>query len=70
MEKKLVMMEPPIDDLIKTCEGSKYLLTCLVYKRAKELAGIYMAGEPDEKDPKFISIAAEEVIQGKIKPGR
>ncbi len=69
MEKKLVMMEPPIDELIKKCGGSKYLLTCLVAKRAKEIAGIYMSGEPQDKDPKVIAIAAEEVMQGKIKPG-
>ena len=69
MEKKLVMMEPPIDELIKTCGGSKYLLTCLVAKRAKELAGIYMAGEPQDKDPKFIAMAAEEVMHGKVKAG-
>ena len=69
MEKKLVMMEPPIDALIKKCGGSKYLLTCLVAKRAKELSNAYFAGEPQEKDPKVIAIAAEEVMEGKIIPG-
>lgn len=69
MEKEYVMMEPPIDELIKKCGGSKYMLTCLVAKRAKELASIYMSGEPKDKDPKFISIAAEEVMEEKVKPG-
>ncbi len=69
MEKKYVMMEPPIDALIKKCGGSKYLLTCLVSKRAKELSNAYFAGEPQENDPKVIAIAAEEVMEGKIVPG-
>jgi len=69
MEKEYVMMEPPIDDLVKKCNGSKYLLTCLVAKRAKELASAYFAGEPQEKDPKVIAIAAQEIMDGKIIPG-
>lgn len=69
MEKKYVMMEPPIDELVAKCGGSKYMLTCLVAKRAKALSIAYMAGEPSDKDPKFIAIAAEEVMEDKVKPG-
>ncbi len=68
MEKEYVMMEPPIDDLVKKV-GNKFLLTCLISKRAKELNNAYLAGEPVEKDPKVISIAAQEVYDGKIVPG-
>ncbi len=70
MEKKYVMMEPPIDELVKKCGGSKYLLTCLIAKRAKELSNAYFAGEPQEKDPKVIAQAAEEIMEGKIIPGK
>lgn len=69
MEKKYVMMEPPIDELVKKCGGSKYLMTCLIAKRAKELSNEYFMGEPQEKDPKVIAIAAQEVMDGKIIPG-
>lgn len=69
MEKDYVMMEPPIDDLVKKV-GNKFLLTCLISKRAKELSNAYFAGEPEEKDPKVIAIAAEEVMEGKIIAGK
>lgn len=61
------MDKPPIDELRKKV-GNKYLLTCLISKRAKELSNIYFAGEPEEKDPKVIAIAANEVFDGKVKP--
>jgi len=67
-EKEYVMMEPPIDELVEKI-GNKFLLTCLIAKRAKELNNIYCAGEPQEKDPKVIAIAAQEVMDGKIVPG-
>ncbi len=69
MEKEYIMMEPPIDDLVEKV-GNKFLLTCLIAKRAKELSNEYFAGEPQEKDPKVISIAAQEVMDGKIISGR
>lgn len=68
MEKEYIMMEPPIDALVDKV-GNKFLLTCLISKRAKELSNAYFAGEPDEKDPKVIAIAAQEVMDGKIIPG-
>jgi len=67
-DREYVMMEPPIDELIKKV-GNKFLLTCLISKRAKELNNIYCAEEPQEKDPKVISIAAQEVYDGKIVAG-
>ena len=59
------MDKPPIDELRKKV-GNKYMLTCLIAKRAKELSNIYFAGEPDEKDPKVVAMAAEEVYEGKV----
>ena len=65
MEKEYIMIEPPIDDLTKK-GGNKFMLTCLVAKRAKQINDEYLMGEPLDKDPKVISIAAEEVYEGKV----
>ncbi len=65
MEKEYIMIEPPIDDLTKKV-GNKFMLTCLVAKRAKQINDEYLMGEPLDKDPKVISIAAEEVYEGKV----
>ncbi len=59
----------PIDLLIKKIPN-KYLLTCVVFMRAKELHG----GEPLltevakrlEKEKDYIGMAEEEVYAGKI----
>ncbi len=64
-EKEYVMAKPPIDDLTKKV-GNKFLLTCLVAKRAKQLNNDYLLGEPMDKDPKVIAMAAEEVYEGKV----
>lgn len=68
-EKEYIMAEPPIDDLTAKV-GNKFLLTCLVAKRAKELNSEYLLGEPMDKDPKVIAIAAEEVYEGKVTAGK
>ena len=64
-EKDLIMMEPPIDSLREKV-GNKFKLTCLVGKRAKEMANRYYASEPLDKDPKVVALAAEEVFDGSI----
>ena len=64
-KKELTMMEPPIDE-IRAKVGNKYKMTCLVGKRAKEIANKYYAQEPSDVDPKVISIAAHEVVNGEI----
>lgn len=69
MEKDFIMREPPID-VIRSKVGNKFLLTCLIAERAKELSNIYFAGEPVEKDPKVIAIAAQEVMDDKIIAGK
>ena len=66
--KELKMMEPPIDQLIEKV-GNKFLLTCLIAKRAKDLSNQYFAGEPQDKDPKVIAIAADEVMNGTVRAG-
>ncbi len=64
-DKEYIMMEPPIDELTQKV-GNKFRLTCLISKRAKSLSNEYLMGEPNDKDPKFIAIAAEEVYEGKV----
>ncbi len=64
-EKELKMANPPIDELTKKV-GNKFLLTCLVAKRAKQLNNDYLLGEPMDKDPKVIAMAAEEIYEGKV----
>lgn len=68
-DKEYIMMDPPIDELTQKV-GNKFLLTCLVSKRAKQLNGEYLMGEPRDKDPKVIAIAAEEVYEGKVRAGK
>lgn len=65
-DKDYIMMEPPIDEMTAKV-GNKFKLTCLVAKRAKQLNSEYLMGEPNDKDPKVISIAAEEIYEGKVK---
>ena len=67
-EKEYEMINPPIDELTAKV-GNKFLLTCLVATRAKELNSRYLLGEPQDKDPKVIAIAAEEVFEGKVTAG-
>ena len=68
-EKKYVMMDPPIDEM-RQIVGNKFLLTCLISKRAKELNNQYLMGEPSDKDPKVIAMAADEVYKGKVVAGK
>ena len=58
---KYSMIEPPIDELRKIV-GNKFLLTSLISNRAKDLSNQYFAG-----DPKVITIATEEIYEGKVK---
>lgn len=61
-----MMIEPPIDELVKKVDGNKYLLACLIAKRAKYLALTI----PDEieanSNEKEISIAAKEIYNGEV----
>ena len=60
-----MMIEPPIDELTAKMGGNKYKLCCVMEKRAKELE----KSIPDEiiaSDKKAISMAADEIMAGKI----
>ena len=46
-DKEYIMMEPPIDELVAKV-GNKFMLNCLVAKRAKQLNSEYLMGEQKE----------------------
>lgn len=60
-----MMIEPPIDELTAKMGGNKYKLCCILEKRAKELEKTIPA-EIEASDKKAISMAADEVFEGKI----
>lgn len=62
-----MMIEPPIDELAKKTGGNKYVLSILAAKRAKEIETTRRA-ELATADKKSISIALDEIYEGKIEP--
>ena len=60
-----MMIEPPIDELVKRTGGNKYKLSVIMAKRAKELEKRIPA-EIEKSDKKAISLAADEIYSGKI----
>jgi len=58
-----MLLEPPIDKLIKKAE-CRYALTCAVAKRAREIAtSTEETGEQLKENP--ITIACKEIYEGK-----
>lgn len=62
-----MMIEPPIDELTKKANGNKYVLSIIASKRAKEIETTRRA-ELATADKKSISIALDEIAEGKIVP--
>lgn len=60
-----MMIEPPIDELAGKMGNNKYKLCCVMEKRAKELEKRIPA-EIEKSDKKAISLAADEIYQGKV----
>ncbi len=60
-----MMIEPPIDELAAKMGGNKYKLCCVMEKRAKELEKTIPA-EIEASDKKAISMAADEIYEGKV----
>ena len=60
-----MMIEPPIDELTRKVDNNKYKLCCVMSKRAKELEK-KIPEEIDKSDKKAISMAADEIYEGKI----
>ena len=62
-----MMIEPSIDVLLDKVNGNRYVLCTLITKRAKEIESVRRL-ELADQDKKAISIACEEIAQGKVKP--
>ncbi len=62
-----MMIEPPIDTLAQKANGNKYVLSILASKRAKEIETVRRT-ELATADKKAISIALDEIYEGKIAP--
>lgn len=62
-----MMNEPPIDELSKKAGSNKYKLCVVISKRAKELEKRIPA-ELEKSEKKAISIAAQEIYEGRIVP--
>jgi len=62
-----MMIEPPIDELAQKTYGNKYVLSIVASKRAKEIETTRRA-ELAIADKKSISIALEEIQEGKVVP--
>ena len=62
-----MMIEPPIDELTKKTYGNKYILSIVAAKRAKEIETTRRA-ELATADKKSISLALDEIYEGKIEP--
>ncbi len=62
-----MMIEPPIDKLLKKTNGNIYILANLIAKRAKEIETLRRV-ELSESNDKSISIACQEIYEGKVVP--
>ena len=62
-----MMIEPPIDELTAKAGKNKYVLSILASKRAKEIETM-RRNELVTADKKAISLALEEIHEGKIAP--
>lgn len=63
-----MMIEPPIESLLKKTDGNNYKLCVLAAKRAKEIANKNYFNETilDGNSKKEITEALEEINEGKI----
>ena len=62
-----MMIEPPNDELAKRTDNNKYVLSVIAAKRAKEIE-IVRRQELETADKKSISIALDEIYEGKVVP--
>lgn len=64
-----MMIEPSIDKLLDKTDNNRYVLCTLIAKRAKEIESIRRL-ELADQDKKAITIACEEIVEGKVKPSK
>ena len=62
-----MMIEPAIDKLLTKTKGNKYVLCNTITKRAKEIESVRRL-ELADQDKKAITLACEEIAEGKVKP--
>ena len=62
-----MMIEPSIDVLVSKMDGNRYVLCNVIAKRAKEIETTRRA-ELATADKKSISIALDEIAEGKVVP--
>ena len=61
------MIEPPIENLLKTTHNNRFELCVLAGKRAKEIASkIYFDPEAPKGEKKEISQALDEIVVGDV----
>lgn len=65
----IMMIEPSIDKLLDKTDNNRYVLCTLIAKRAKEIESIRRL-ELADQDKKAITIACEEIVEGKVKPSK
>ena len=61
-----MMIEPAIDKLLAQTNGNRYVLCNIITKRAKEIESVRRL-ELADQDRKSISLACEEIAEGKVK---
>ena len=61
-----MMIEPAIDKLLEKTNGNRYVLCNIIAKRAKEIESVRRL-ELADQDRKSISLACEEIAEGKVK---
>lgn len=62
-----MMIEPSIDKLLEKSLNNRYILCTVISKRAKEIESIKRL-ELIGQDKKAITLACEEIAEGKVKP--
>ena len=62
-----MMIEPSIDVLLNKTNNNKYVLCTILSKRAQEIESVRRL-ELASQDKKAISIACEEIAEGKVVP--
>lgn len=62
-----MMIDPPIDELVRKAKGNVYVLSNVVAKRAKEIETLRRVDTSDV-EMKSISLACQEVYDGKVVP--
>ncbi len=64
-----MMIQPSIDKLLVQTNGNRYVLCNIITKRAKEIESVRRL-ELADQDRKAISLACEEIAEGKVKPSK